>query len=209
MRVHFSQLFFYGKFWKVSRLYHRLRAFRGHQSLKSQILMILCVAKYHRFGHFEVAETSNLRFWWYYVSRCIITSGTFVATTAQIPDSDDTTRRDVSSLGTFRGCRDLKSQILMILRVARYHHSGSFQGHNGLKPQILIILRVVWRGISGPLSLKPQAFSGQERFWLFPFQIEFDKIPLQLCTPQRSAGKRYNSEREWRICRNKQCGRFG
>ena len=82
----------------------------------------------------------------------------------EIPDSDDTMRCKVSSFWAFRGCRDLKSQILMILCVAMYHHSGSFQGHNGLKPQILIILRVVWGGISGPLSLKPQAFSGQERF---------------------------------------------
>ena len=70
-------------------------------------------------------------------------------------------------VGVFRGRRSLESQILMILRVAMYHHfgyflgpsrpetsdsddttrrkvssPGTFRGRRALKPQILMILRV-------------------------------------------------------------------
>ena len=103
MRVHFSQLFFYGKFWKVSRLYHRLRAFRGCRDLKSQILMILCVAMYHHLWYFRGYNSPNPRFWWYYASRCIITRDLSRLPRPQIPDSDDTTCREVSSLREFSG----------------------------------------------------------------------------------------------------------
>ncbi len=53
----------------------------------------------------------------------------------EIPDSDDTMRCKVSSFWAFRGCRDLKSQILMILCVAMYHHLWYFRGYNSPNPR--------------------------------------------------------------------------